>query len=273
MNVQMNMFDMLTEEETPLEKCLKHGSGYEGGQVRILAAAESMVKDEFAAWLKEEFGTGGHSEGGMFFDYSPKGCVIRKYKDHFEKHFTWAEVAACYYKMIAKGIFPDQKSQERLRKIRETYVGTPAPRMKFPPDQAREENCRIIPDEIWEKRCRFCTHKNAAENIPVPVSWLGKYQYDRIIPCRIISLFHTEKTGECVNFHPEFFTGGICYSCRHNNRFHEGFCTKEDHAPQRRVYYADGFGGDEKHRDYWGRHVQCVCDDYEPRTEGMPMIE
>ena len=138
MNYQISVFDLITEE-TPLEKCLKRGSGYAGGQVRIMAAAESMVRNEFVSWLKEEFGIGGNSVENGFMDYSPKGIVIRKWRSDEESRFTWTQVAQCYYEMIAKGAFPDEKSLNELREIRKHYAGTPSPRMAFPP--ANERNC------------------------------------------------------------------------------------------------------------------------------------
>ena len=119
----------------------------------------------------------------------------------------------------------------------------------------------VIPDDIWKNRCAYCGMKGSRLNWPFPVSHIDR-NVER--PCRIIRFFRSEIPGECTNFRPNFGTGGLCYSCKYNNQFHEGFCTKEDHAPQRRVYYADGSPGDAKHRDYWGRHIQCVCDDYEP---------
>lgn len=118
-----------------------------------------------------------------------------------------------------------------------------------------------IPDDVWKNRCKFCVHKCGNINFPVSVYSIDK-PGER--PCNIIRFFRQEKAGECPNFHPDIGVGGICYSCMNNNQFFEGFCTKADHAEQRRVYYGGDFGGDEKKRDYWGRHVQSVCDDYRP---------
>ena len=57
---------------------------------------------------------------------------------------------------------------------------------------------------------------------------------------------------------------GICENCRHNNIFCDGFCMKADHAEQHRVFYGKEFGGNDRERDYWGRHRLSVCNDYEP---------
>lgn len=121
-----------------------------------------------------------------------------------------------------------------------------------------------IPEDVWENRCRICVHKNAEENRPIPLWAVYKYQYDSVKPCKIMGIARmNDRPGECMSFNPRFGTPGICESCRYSNQFFDGFCTKEDHAPQRRVYWGGDFGGDERKRDYWGRHRFSVCDDYE----------
>lgn len=128
------------------------------------------------------------------------------------------------------------------------------------------ERVYTIPDDVWKTRCNLCVHKNGAENIPVPLRALHKQQYSEIIPCRIMSVSRpNDKPGECMSFRPKLFeVAGICESCIHNSQFAEGFCTKKDHAEQLRVYWGKDFGGDERNRDYWGRHTLSVCADYEP---------
>lgn len=116
-----------------------------------------------------------------------------------------------------------------------------------------------IPDDIWEKRCRLCVHRSSNLNWPFPVSCIDR-PGER--PCRIIRFFRSEKQGECINFMPNHDARGTCYSCKYNNQFFDGFCEKKNHAEQRRVYYAKDLGGDQKKRDYWGRHIQSVCNDY-----------
>lgn len=135
------------------------------------------------------------------------------------------------------------------------------------PEPVQGEPCRIIPADVWERRCKYCVHRmKNVENIPVPVAWLGSYRYDKYIPCRILSIVHMDRPGECGSFRPEYNVSGVCGSCKHNRQFADGFCSKADHAEQKRVYYSGDYGGDERNRDYWGRHVQCVCADYEPVT-------
>ena len=125
------------------------------------------------------------------------------------------------------------------------------------------EKVYTIPNDVWENRCQICVHKNAEENRPIPLWAVHKYQYDNIIPCRIMSISRpNDRPGECMSFAPVYGLDGICESCYYNNMFVDGFCMKEDHAPQRRVYFGGDYGGDERKLDYYGRHRFCVCDDY-----------
>jgi hypothetical protein len=141
------------------------------------------------------------------------------------------------------------------------------PEGKEPPERpvaADWERVYRIPDDVWETRCQLCVHKNADDNIPIPASAIHRGQYERILPCRILSLSRMDKMpGECMSFSPKHGTPGICDSCRYNNIFHDGFCMKDDHAQQRRVYYGTDYGGDERKVDYYSRHRLSVCDDYE----------
>lgn len=141
----------------------------------------------------------------------------------------------------------------------------PPVRIEIPVAKHDGETIYTIPADVWETRCVHCAQKNGAENIPVPISAVHKQQYAEIIPCRIMAIAQPNKMpGECMTFAPRFGTYGICDSCVYNSHFAEGFCRKKDHAPQRRVFYGQHYGGDEKNRDYWGRHILSVCDDYTP---------
>ena len=127
------------------------------------------------------------------------------------------------------------------------------------------ERVYTIPEDVWESRCQICIHKNGQDNVQIPAWALYRQQYAGIIPCRIMGISRpNERPGECMSFAPVFGLYGICESCKHNNIFFEGFCTKEGHAPERRVYYGTDYGGDEKKIDYYGRHRLSICDDYEP---------
>ena len=142
----------------------------------------------------------------------------------------------------------------------------PPVKIEIPIARDERETVYRIPDDVWESRCQICTHKHGAENIPVPLWAVHKQQYADIIPCRIMSIARpNDRQGECMSFRPKIFkVYGICESCKYNNQFADGFCTKKDHAEQHRVYWGHDYGGDEKKVDYWGRHTLSVCDDYEP---------
>lgn len=122
-----------------------------------------------------------------------------------------------------------------------------------------------IPDDVWETRCVHCVHKNADENIPVPIWAVHRHQYSEVVPCRIMAISRpNDRPGECMSFAPRIDTYGICETCRYNSLFHEGFCMKKDHAEQHRVFYGKHYGGDARKIDYFSRHRLSVCDDYEP---------
>lgn len=133
---------------------------------------------------------------------------------------------------------------------------------------ARDEQEKVyrIPDDVWVTRCALCVHKHGAENIPIPLWAVHKPQYAEIIPCRIMSISRpNDRPGECMSFRPRLFeVEGICETCVHNNQFCDGFCDKQDHAEQHRVYWGKDYGGDARNIDYWGRHTLSVCDDYKP---------
>jgi len=150
----------------------------------------------------------------------------------------------------------------------EEYLRREEPPVKVEIPVAKEtgEKVYTIPQDVWETRCRICTHKHGAENIPVPLWAVHMYRYEALIPCKIMSISRpNDRPGECMSFRPKIFkVKGICESCVYNNQFAEGFCTKKDHAEQHRVYWGGHFGGDARNIDYWGRHTLSVCDDYEP---------
>ena len=134
------------------------------------------------------------------------------------------------------------------------------------PQPAAGERVYTIPQDVWENRCRICVHKRGEENIPMPKSAVWQYRYEEIIPCRIMGISQPNvMPGECMSFAPAQWAWGLCATCKHDaGTFHEGFCFKEDHAEQHRVCYGTHYGGDDRKRDYWGRHRLSTCDDYEP---------
>ena len=130
------------------------------------------------------------------------------------------------------------------------------------------ETVYTIPEDVWNTRCRYCIHKNAEKNIPIPAGVIWRYSYEKVLPCRVMGVSRpNEMPGECMSFAPIHNLYGICATCKHDNCFHEGWCTKEDHAEQRRVFYGQDYGNAKA--DYWGRHRLSVCDDYDPESDDL----
>ena len=129
------------------------------------------------------------------------------------------------------------------------------------PEPDRTVKVYQIPDDIWETRCKYCVHKRGEKNLPFDIVMIERPAYETVIPCRILRLFREISPGECVNFTPKRGTKGICMSCKYDNIFHEGFCTKEGHAPKRKVF---GYGATYHcpQPDYYSEHIISVCDDY-----------
>jgi len=141
------------------------------------------------------------------------------------------------------------------------------------PQPAQGERVYTIPDDVWETRCKYCMHKQAEQNIPVPISVIHKYAFQSKVPCRILAVALPDRMpGECLSFAPHNVYG-ICATCEYNNPFVDDFCRKPHHAEQHRVFYGQDYGGDEKKRDYWGRHCLSTCADYSPRQEDLIKME
>lgn len=125
-----------------------------------------------------------------------------------------------------------------------------------------------IPEQIWETRCRYCIHKRGEKNIPIPKKDVHRPYLESVIPCRIMAIAHpgAKMPGECFSFSPRNVYG-ICETCKHNNIFHDGYCMKEKHGEERRVFYGQTYNNGKP--DYWGRHRLSVCDDYEPESADL----
>ena len=135
----------------------------------------------------------------------------------------------------------------------------PPVKVEIPVARYENETVYTIPADVWEGRCRKCVHRNADENIPVPIRAVYKPQYTKIIPCRIMSISRpNDIPGECKSFAARMDVYGICKTCKHNSHFHEGFCMKVGHAPEHQIYIGQDYG-----RECY-RHDLCGCDDYEP---------
>lgn len=135
----------------------------------------------------------------------------------------------------------------------------------------KDEKAYRIPGDVWETRCRYCVHKTGEKNIPIPVALVHKTHVQKVIPCRIMTVSKpgNEIKGECMSFTPKDVYG-ICETCKHNNIFHEGYCMKENHAEQHRVFYGNAF---HYKPDYYGTHRLSVCADYEPVRHDLIRME
>ena len=127
-----------------------------------------------------------------------------------------------------------------------------------------------IPENIWENRCKYCIHKQGEKNLPIPKSEVYRPRIE--LPCRIIAIAQPGKRmpNECFSFAPANVYG-ICATCKHDNSFCDGWCMKKDHKEERRVFYGITYNNSKP--DYWGRHRLSVCDDYEPESKDLIMIE
>ena len=149
MEIQISIFDMMPREQTRLEKCLMRGSGFAGGVVRIIAAAENYQRDRFAEYLRKEFGIGGHSIDGGFADYDGKGYSIRMWRQEQVDRVNWLKVADVYYQLIASGQLPkEEKDIRELERIRNKYgrLPEPTPRCHYPYLEQHYDDLKA-----WEK--------------------------------------------------------------------------------------------------------------------------
>ena len=137
---QISIFDLIspqTESRFTIE-CRK-GSGFAGGKVRIYCASCHLGLKEFAVFLKEEYGNGGHSadwpDGGIgFTDYNPGGFTIREWKSNKTEKHTWAEVAKEIKRLILSNDYLTEKEWAKVKEISEKCGGPvplPHPRMRI----------------------------------------------------------------------------------------------------------------------------------------------
>lgn len=112
----------ITEDE--IDHALDRGSGVEGGKGRIYEyfTADHTGKEK-AAFLKDEYGTGGHTHAvsgasGSYEDHSAKGITLKK-AGCANVELSWTKVAARIDALIQKDRFltPEEKAQyEQLQR-------------------------------------------------------------------------------------------------------------------------------------------------------------
>lgn len=118
----------------------KHGSGFEGGKVRILAATKLWARNEpkrFENFLKDEYSVGGCSTGTKWFmDYDSKGITFSAFEGEESRkiRFSWKNVGQLYFEEYLHGhLFPDLKTMQRMAEIQRTVgLPEPMPHLQYP---------------------------------------------------------------------------------------------------------------------------------------------
>lgn len=136
---QISMFELLNPVESRFTHECRRGSGFEGGKVRIYCASLNMGMKDFAVYLKNEYGVGGHSadfpDGGRgFTDYNASGLMIREWKTNQEEKHNWQEVAKEIKRLIAMNDYLTDKEWARVMEVSEMNGGpapVPVPRMRI----------------------------------------------------------------------------------------------------------------------------------------------
>ena len=110
----------ITEDE--IDAAMTRGSGFESGKGRIFTFFQKPHTDkEKVDFLKNEYGTGGHSHalsgaGGSWEDHD--GKVLRYKKDGCpDVHFTWEKAAKRITDLIQKGRYLTKQEQAEYDKI------------------------------------------------------------------------------------------------------------------------------------------------------------
>ena len=112
----------ITEDE--IDHALDRGSGVEGGKGRIYEyfTADHTGKEK-AAFLKDEYGTGGHTNAvsgasGSYEDHSAKGITLKK-AGCANVELSWTKVAARIDSLIQKDRFLSPREKERYAQLQQ----------------------------------------------------------------------------------------------------------------------------------------------------------
>ena len=110
----------ITEDE--IDHALDRGSGVEGGKGRIYEyfTADHTGKEK-AAFLKDEYGTGGHTHAvsgasGSYEDHSAKGITLKK-AGCANVELSWTKMAARIDSLIQKDRFLSPREKERYAQL------------------------------------------------------------------------------------------------------------------------------------------------------------
>ena len=121
---------VISEDE--IDRMLRTGSNFEGGKIRIYALYQQQGEaKERAAFLKAEYGLGGHSYTFMdgsrgFADYDGKGILLRNYDHDREVRLTWSAVDKRLDRLVENGQYLTALEMEEYRKLEQEY-GAPLP--------------------------------------------------------------------------------------------------------------------------------------------------
>ena len=121
---------VISEDE--IDRMLRTGSNFEGGKIRIYALYQQQGDaKERAAFLKAEYGLGGHSYTFMdgsrgFADYNGKGIQLRNYGHDREVRLTWTAVDKRLDRLAENGQYLTALEMEEYRKLEQEY-GAPLP--------------------------------------------------------------------------------------------------------------------------------------------------
>ena len=131
---------VISEDE--IDRMLRTGSNFEGGKIRIYALYQQQGDaKERAAFLKAEYGIGGHSytflDGSHgFADYNGRGILLRNYDHDREVRLTWSAVDKRLDRLVENGQYLTALEMEEYRKLEQEYgalLPMPTAAHVFPP--------------------------------------------------------------------------------------------------------------------------------------------
>ena len=131
----------VSEEE--IENVLRGGSGFAGGKLRIAALYDGNPTSKDAQdFLKEEYGTGGHSHTYLngdrgFVDYDAKGIKLTNWTQNSNMLMRWPAVEKQIRSMMENGTYLTEAEQQQLDDMRQANAGRelpePQPRLAYQP--------------------------------------------------------------------------------------------------------------------------------------------
>ena len=135
---QISIFDLMQDTESRFTAECRHGSGYEGGRVRIYCASCNLGVKELADFLKEEYGCYyGHSttfpdgERG-FADYHASGMELWQFKSTWKERHSWQEMAKEIKRLIYSGEYLNEKDKAKVNEIADYFNGSlPVPNARM----------------------------------------------------------------------------------------------------------------------------------------------